>query len=571
MAPGCRALHFKYTLIGSRPDPVERDLDGHLQPGQVRWRRNGLDPGRCLYVRRHRTPDQGHRPAVEPVDRVHLQLVRSPHLGEARGTNAVPVELRDRRPAREARHGQARPPSRRSCRWDRHIDAVRVRRTAVRRGAAGPDGQLPSPGGTRRRHRPRGFAIFGPDHPVSGTPSADDWQYADLQYTDASGYTVNTAKYGAGDWQYTSTDYNELGNVTRGLDERALRKVIDNAVPAGASADQLASVNVYNADIKNAAGDAVVTPAGTLVTDAYGPSRYATVKDGSTKWVRTHTHTDFDELAPNSGINPATGLPYRLATTVTTGTFDPGTGTEEPLTRSTTDYDPAVSGDPSGWALGQPSKTTRRRQPGRAPQRRDRRRGHGHPLRRRRPRHRQPAARVQRRRRRYHQDHLLHRGPQLSRTRMWFEAAMGRTDLQGLPGRRSVERSDSADNYEQQLQLPAGSEDGHRNLRHSHANQHDDLSTRRSHHQHKDHRHRPGGFDPEHGQVHDLRRRHRPGNGGHRDRCRQHNDDGHHWARRLGTPDQLPTTGRRNHHHRLRREWPGCHRHRFQRQHSLHL
>ena len=60
-----------------------------------------------------------------------------------------------------------------------------------------------------------GYAVFGPDHPVSGAPGADDWQYADLQYTDAAGYTVNSATYGAGNWQYTSTDYNDQGNVTR--------------------------------------------------------------------------------------------------------------------------------------------------------------------------------------------------------------------------------------------------------------------------------------------------------------------------------------------------------------------
>jgi RHS repeat-associated protein len=203
-----------------------------------------------------------------------------------------------------------------------------------------------------------GYAVFGPDHPLSGAPGADDWQYADLQYTDASGYTINSAKYGAGDWQYTSTDYNEQGNTVRELDERALRSVIDGAMPSGASVDQLASLTVYNSDIKNAAGDAVVTPAGTLVTDTYGPSRFAALKDGTIHWVRVHSHTTFDQGAPNAGINPDTTLPYRLPTKSTSYAHDPGTGIDLEMTaQSLTDYGPPVAGDADGWALGQASKT----------------------------------------------------------------------------------------------------------------------------------------------------------------------------------------------------------------------
>ena len=56
------------------------------------------------------------------------------------------------------------------------------------------------------------------------------------------------------------------------------RTVIDGTMPSGASVDQLANVTVYNAEIKNAAGDTVLTPAGTLVTDTYGPSRFAALR-----------------------------------------------------------------------------------------------------------------------------------------------------------------------------------------------------------------------------------------------------------------------------------------------------
>ncbi|WP_233712095.1 RHS repeat-associated core domain-containing protein [Kribbella turkmenica] len=201
-----------------------------------------------------------------------------------------------------------------------------------------------------------GYAVFGPDHPLTGAPGAGDWQYADLQYTDAAGYTVNTAKYGAGNWQYTATDYDTQGNVVRELDERALRAVIDDNLPAGSTVDQLATVTVYNADIKN--GDTVVTPAGTLVTDTYGPARWAALKDGTTAWVRPHTHTTYDQGAPNAGINPDTSLPYRLATTETSYAHDPGTGTDLETTGQTlTDYGPPISGDADGWGKSQPGKT----------------------------------------------------------------------------------------------------------------------------------------------------------------------------------------------------------------------
>ncbi|GAB3935727.1 hypothetical protein GCM10029976_046380 [Kribbella albertanoniae] len=60
----------------------------------------------------------------------------------------------------------------------------------------------------------RGFAIFGPDHPIAEGPGPGDWQYADLRYTDADGYTINTAKSGAGGWQYTSTPRQDLPTPT---------------------------------------------------------------------------------------------------------------------------------------------------------------------------------------------------------------------------------------------------------------------------------------------------------------------------------------------------------------------
>ncbi|GLZ29343.1 hypothetical protein Lesp02_15330 [Lentzea sp. NBRC 105346] len=199
----------------------------------------------------------------------------------------------------------------------------------------------------------KGFAVFGSDRPAGSS----DWQYADLQYTDAEGYTVNTAKYGAGAWQLTATDYNAQGNVVRQLDERALRLIADDQLPAGATADQLATVTVYNTEIKN--GDTVVTPAGTMVTDVYGPAREAALRDGTLRWLRTHTRTEYDQNAPNGGINAATGLPYRLRTAETVWAHDPGESVDvEAVSRTLTGYAPVVAGDPDGWALGDATTVT---------------------------------------------------------------------------------------------------------------------------------------------------------------------------------------------------------------------
>ncbi|WP_405056063.1 hypothetical protein OG474_25365 [Kribbella sp. NBC_01505] len=226
-------------------------------------------------------------------------------------------------------------------------------------GSGLPDMSIASVARWNQRSVPaRGFAVFSPDRPLAGAPTAEDWQYAELHYANAAGYTVNSAKYGAGDWQYTSIDYNDQGNTVRELDERALRLIIDGNLTPGATADQLASTTVYNSEIKNAGGDAVMTPAGTLVTDFYGPARFAALKDGSVAWVRPHTRTTFDQGAPNGGLNPSTSLPYRLATSETSYAQDPGTKADIEITgRTLTDYSAPVAGDADGWAQGRIGKS----------------------------------------------------------------------------------------------------------------------------------------------------------------------------------------------------------------------
>nr|WP_184835144.1 DNRLRE domain-containing protein [Kribbella solani] len=349
--PGCRALRFVYTTIGASQvrlseawlDIYNPDKSGGAGMDSVKvaaytYDSNGLltkvtDPRSNLSTE-YGYNAQNHLTSVKPAGQVPYQL------------QYVTVDQRAKLDS-VTRQRPAGDPAGGTATLAKFVYDVPLT------GPGLPDLSAGSVGRWNQKAIPtNGFAVFGPERQPAGSPSADDWQYAELQYTDGAGYAINTAKYGAGDWQYTSTDYDAQGNEIRELDERALRLVIDNNMPAGATVDQLASLTIYNSDIKNSAGDTILTPAGTLVTDTYGPARYAALRDGSIQWSRVHTRTSFDEGAPNGGINPDTSLPYRAATTETVSAFDPGTGAEEVISRTLTDYTAAVTGEPDGWALG---------------------------------------------------------------------------------------------------------------------------------------------------------------------------------------------------------------------------
>lgn len=236
-----------------------------------------------------------------------------------------------------------------------------------------------------------GAAVFGQDRAAGAAPAAADWPYADLQFTDDQGRVLNTSAYGAGDWQHTATRYDAAGRVTGTWDDGAIAQL--RAISAGGAdlsaeqVDSYATITRYNSDIKTAAAltwdpdgagtqpaqtiaaGTVVTPAGTLVTDTWAPAREV---DGAL--VREHNHTDYDGGAPNNGINPTTGVPFRLPTTATqtqadglTGSGNPAVpvATDEPvLSRTVSEYTP-IDGKPatdptSGWMLGQPTRTIQR-------------------------------------------------------------------------------------------------------------------------------------------------------------------------------------------------------------------
>lgn len=208
-----------------------------------------------------------------------------------------------------------------------------------------------------------GFAMFGPDRPAVNPASvADaDWHYADLSYTTDQGYEVNTAVFGAGHWLLTATDYDTQGNVTRTLDPSAIDYLTaQNAAgdtPTSEEADFHSTQTVYNPDITDGTG-AVTVPAGTQVSDTYGPAAQVTLPSGTVVTARNHQHTTYNQGAPNNGVNPATGTPYGLPTTVATTVADSTTGTDVTLSTVTNDYTSIQAGDGDGWTLGVPVTVT---------------------------------------------------------------------------------------------------------------------------------------------------------------------------------------------------------------------
>ncbi|WP_460786714.1 DNRLRE domain-containing protein [Nocardioides maradonensis] len=199
-----------------------------------------------------------------------------------------------------------------------------------------------------------GAAVFGPDHPLPATTTAgdltsSDGPFAQAWYTDNDGYTLNAGVYGAGRWLLTDTEYDAHGSPVRELSSSEIAAVQDGTLVPG----DAGTLTTYNAD--QTSGGTVVLPADSVVTDQYTTARWVTLPDGTSAWLRPHTHTDYDQGAPNSGIDPATGIAYGLPTTSTTAAADPSTLADvTTLGITKTGYDNAVPGAAAdlGWHLG---------------------------------------------------------------------------------------------------------------------------------------------------------------------------------------------------------------------------
>jgi RHS repeat-associated protein len=227
-----------------------------------------------------------------------------------------------------------------------------------------------------------GAAVFGADHngvttSVAASVAPADWPHADLQYTRSDGRVVDTASYANGDWRYTATAYDTYGNVVKSWDERGVEGVLASGSLDAGTIASYATVTAYNAvDIKSTAvadgpegtgsvpSGTLIVPKGTRVTDVWAPATDATDAAGGA--LRTHTHTDYDAGAPNHGVNPATGLAFGLATSVTTTQVDeddtsPAAG-ETVVAKTVSGYDPvdgaSATGATSGWTLSVPTVST---------------------------------------------------------------------------------------------------------------------------------------------------------------------------------------------------------------------
>ena len=214
-----------------------------------------------------------------------------------------------------------------------------------------------------------GTAVFPPDYQpevttVAGMGTAD-WAYATLHYLDVDGREVDTATYSSAadatsPWLIDSTRYDANGNatwsLTAGNRAQALGDVpsSDSYVAAQSSpADRtnlLASTTMYNP----------LDP--SEVTDTYGPTHPVTLASGTVIHARSHTATVYDEGAPNSDKNPATGAAYRLPTTVTTDPYNVVTNTDTSYPDASVTRAGYASvgsmGTLTGWSLGQATTST---------------------------------------------------------------------------------------------------------------------------------------------------------------------------------------------------------------------
>lgn len=199
----------------------------------------------------------------------------------------------------------------------------------------------------------QGFAVFDGAAPTAVTDgtatsiagvTADQWQYADVSFTDVEGYTVNTATYGAGRWLPTSTDYDDKGLITRSLDAAAITTILDTPeVEEDGEVNAMATINYYNED--------------GLITDTFAPARDVVLSQAVVQGVRTHTKTIYDENPPTDGINPATERKFNLPTRLEVHAADAAESDLSLISVTVTGYGPvstdgAGSDNYDGWATG---------------------------------------------------------------------------------------------------------------------------------------------------------------------------------------------------------------------------
>jgi len=211
-----------------------------------------------------------------------------------------------------------------------------------------------------------GAAVFGPSKVPASTPTATDWTYATLYYWNAAGRLTNTASNGTGSWQINTARYDESGNavwtLTPAAKARAISDGAGNDANAAVAADRYATWTLYNAE-------------GSRAEVVYGPMLTAVTEDGTSRQARSLTQYVYDDEADASLVpaRPTTNVPdggFGLVAEVRESATDetaPGTwaiAQNTPpssavhlydTTKTRYRYDAAVTGDPSGWTLRQPT------------------------------------------------------------------------------------------------------------------------------------------------------------------------------------------------------------------------
>ncbi|WGL50735.1 RHS repeat-associated core domain-containing protein [Nocardioides sp. BP30] len=186
-------------------------------------------------------------------------------------------------------------------------------------------------------------AIFPPDHVPAGTTAStvgdSDWPYAAIHYLDVQGREVNTATYGANDWQIESTQYDTNGDDIWDLSasnrDQALNPTTGPSSPTDSYVAAITSPDPTTGQAASAlranllATTTAYNPLDTSeVTDTYGPTHPVTLSTGAVVHARSHTSTTYDEGAPYSDVDPATGAAYRLSTTVVTDPYNVATNAD---------------------------------------------------------------------------------------------------------------------------------------------------------------------------------------------------------------------------------------------------
>jgi RHS repeat-associated protein len=226
-----------------------------------------------------------------------------------------------------------------------------------------------------------GFAVFGADDPAPSSSAAvltaagsswstSHWANAQLYFTDANGYTVNTAEHGAGEWLRSAMSYDADGvEIARvGSSEIAKAEAADGSFQTVAEQP----ITRFNAGTSSLAQ-------GTYVTDEWSTPFLAYLNNSEAQsLVRTHTSYEYDSGAPNGGIrsvpaNPSIAdAPYLQRTKMTVGVSATDNASSDPTFKLEPDleinsvtiygYDPidgaSNTGPTSGWTLGSPTVST---------------------------------------------------------------------------------------------------------------------------------------------------------------------------------------------------------------------